>query len=342
MNAPGISIRPYEAADETPVLAMLREALGEGRTFDRSVAFWRWKHFDNPFGASLLMIAADGEILGLRAFMRWRFRVGGESVSAVRAVDTATHPTRRRSGVFSRLTSLSVERARDDGVDLIFNTPNRVSLQGYLKLGWAYLGRLSLLVKILRPARVARAFLPGGAPQEGGVLPPRLPMPPAEALLSHPEGLDTLLVETDRLWAGGIRTERSVAFLRWRYCAAPSLRYYACWHGADPTTAVAIFRPGRRKGLREIVLSEVLLRRDALSEAVAMLRALTAAVDADYLVAHAPRGSVQEEVLRRAGFLPAPRVGPNFTVRALSPKAAQVGAGHWPHWRLSLGDLEVF
>lgn len=321
---------------------MLRQSLGDGRAFDRSVAFWRWKHFENPFGPSLLMVAVNGEILGLRAFMRWQFWAGDHAVTAVRAVDTATHPAHRRSGVFSRLTGLSVEQARAEGVDLIFNTPNPVSLAGYLKLGWTFLGRPRPLVRILRPARVARALLGLGGQQDADAPPPRVQLPPAEVLLSWTESVASLLVENDRLWADGIRTARTVPFLKWRYCTAPSLQYHACWFGSALSPAVAIVRPGHRRGLREIVVSEIFMRGGAVTEAAAMLRTLAEAVDADYLVAHAPSGSPHESVLRRAGFLPVPRMGPNFAVRPLSLSAAGADAGRWARWRLSLGDLEVF
>lgn len=339
---PAFSIRTYQPGDEVGVLDLLRQALGDGRAFDRTSAFWRWKHFQNPFGPSLLMVAVNNEIAGLRAFMRWRFRVGAHTVTAVRAVDTATHPAYRRHGVFSTLTSLTVDRARAEGVDLIFNTPNRFSLPGYLKLGWTYIGRPHLLVRVLKPARIARALLRGSAEPEDDGSVPKVPMVPLEMLLAKADGLRSLLAENNALCADRIRTDRSIAFLRWRYGGAPTLPYYAYWREGEPRTAVAIFRPNRRRGLREIMLGELLLGGSAVPDAAAVIRELIDAVEADYLVAHAPRGSVHARVLRRAGFIPIPRLGPYFTVRPLSPLAAQVAATRPAQWHLSLGDLEVF
>jgi len=150
-----VAIREYQATDETPVIALLNLALGTARAFERSTAFFRWKHLENPFGRSLMLLADSEKVVGLRAFLRWQFRAGGQTIRAVRAVDTATHPEFQRMGIFSRLTSACVDRARAEGVHLVFNTPNQYSMPGYLKLGWTHVGRSTVFVRPLRPARMA-------------------------------------------------------------------------------------------------------------------------------------------------------------------------------------------
>ena len=82
----------------------------------------------------MLIAETEGRLVGFRAFMRWRFRLGA-LVRAVRAVDTATHPDFRGKG-----SSAAHRRPRSMSWDwtrvLIFNTPNDKSLPGYLKMGW--------------------------------------------------------------------------------------------------------------------------------------------------------------------------------------------------------------
>ncbi len=334
------AIRDYQTADEEAVLRLLRAALGTGRAFDRTAAFWRWKHFENPFGTSLLLVATNGDVQGLRAFLRWRFRGATRTIYALRAVDTATHPEYRRHGVFSALTRRAVERARDEGVDVIFNTPNAVSLRGYLKLGWTLVGRPTLLIKPLRPRRLVRSLLGrDGAGSTPGVV--RAPAVPAGQWLEHAD-VGEVLGADDRLRASQVRTERSAVFMRWRYASTSAPAYHACWVGdrAVPE-AVAIFRMNRRQGLREVVLAEVLLRRGA-GGVPAVMRRLQTAVDADYVVAYAPRGSIHWWGLVRAGFVPLPGTGPYFVVRPLSAEAAARALTRLAHWNLSLGDLELF
>jgi len=340
MNRMPAAVRPYTPADEAAVLDLLHLSLGDGRAFQRDHAFWQWKHFHNPFGASLLMVAADAGIVGLRAFLRWEFRTDTRVLTAVRAVDTATHPEHRRSGIFSHLTRITVDRARGEGVDLIFNTPNQYSLPGYLKLGWTHVGRPGLLIRPLRPPWRLGAFrrdrdaLPSLADEHGALS--------VVALLAEASALERLLADNERLCRGRLRTRRSAAFLRWRYTEIPSLRYYACWTGPVPSRAVAIFRPNLRRGWREIMLADLLLAEPDPRPVRVLMRRLAALGAADYAVAHAPWGSGHWRSLVGAGFLPVPRLGPHFTVCPLSAAAGAEAPTRLPRWHLSLGDLEIF
>ncbi len=148
----GYEIRQMVDADRSSVLDLLGTSLGWADD-ERSSELFVWKHVDNPFGPSPGWVAvADGEIVGVRLFMRWRFRRGTTTVSAVRAVDTATHPDHRGRGLFTALTTAAVQSCRDEGVDLVFNTPNDQSRPGYLAMGWRVIGRLPLAVRPTSPA----------------------------------------------------------------------------------------------------------------------------------------------------------------------------------------------
>jgi GNAT superfamily N-acetyltransferase len=341
-----VTVRPYGPADEPHVLDLLNLTLGQGRAFERSLAFFRWKHLENPFGPSLMLLANGQELLGLRAFLRWQFRVGDTIVPAVRAVDTATHPAYQRMGVFSKLTRASLEQATAEGVRFVFNTPNQYSLPGYLKLGWQFVGRTTVLVRPLRPLRMAAALLARGRGRaEGGA---GVPIGvrdgeadrPVDALLDAGASLDELLERDDAFLAGGIRTARSVAYLRWRYARAPSLEYRASWVGDGRVRAAAIYRRTRRHGLDELSIAELLFDEPRWGRAV-VGRAL-AETPVDYAVAHCAWPTPHRRVLLALGFVPVPRVGPNFTVRPLGTARLHHDPVSARNWRLSLGDLEVF
>ncbi len=153
-----LQIRPYAAEDEPAVIALLVGALGEGPSGHRTPDFFRWKHLENPFGESLLLVAElDGEIVGLRAFLRWGFTLGDRSLRAVRAVDTATRQDQRGKGIFSTLTKAALAELRTD-TDLVFNTPNGSSRPGYLKMGWQEVGRVPVWMKVRRPVAFARGL----------------------------------------------------------------------------------------------------------------------------------------------------------------------------------------
>lgn len=341
MSTAPYAMRPYLEEDEHDVLALLRQVLGQGRAFERSEGFWRWKHFENPFGPSLILVAENAQILGLRAFMRWRFRVGRSTLHAVRAVDTVTHPATRRQGVFSALTRSALEQAQREGVNLIFNTPNEHSLPGYLKLGWIHVGRPQLLVKPLRPlsaiARVLRDH------RQSEISTPSEPTTTARSLFTRSLHLGRLLRANEALLEDGITTARSEEYLRWRYAAIPSIRpYYVCSTGESPLKAAAIFRLGWRGRLVEAMITELLLSEGASAETPHLVRSLRQTVNADYAVAHASPGSIHWRALRAAGFIPVPRVGPHLVVRQLGDSPASLDPTLLGHWRLGMGDLELF
>ena len=67
-----ITTRELEDRDVPDVLDLLRASLGEPPLLRRTPELFSWKHFDNPFGRSVAILAeVDERVVGLRAFMRW-------------------------------------------------------------------------------------------------------------------------------------------------------------------------------------------------------------------------------------------------------------------------------
>ncbi len=338
----GFAVREFASGDEPGVLALLNAALGDGRGFDRTTAFFTWKHLENPFGRSLLLLAESEKIVGLRALMRWDFRVGEQVVRAVRAVDTATHEAVRRQGVFSSLTRSGLQRAREEGIAFVFNTPNPQSLSGYLKLGWRDVGRADVLIRPLRPLRMAAALLRRRAPAlspeaAAGPAPPR----PVAELLAHAAAVQSLIEQDGARGRPGYQTRRSLDFLRWRYAAAPGLTYFADWADEDPSGAAVIYRFNRRRGLREVLLCELLLPAGGTDRARRLLRRWLRRLPADYVAAHTSRGLPHWRLLRSVGFVPIP-AGPRFVVRPLGEGPDRLDPTNRTNWHLSIGDLEIF
>ena len=333
-----LEIRPFTPADLPRVVELARTALGEGSA-PRTLEYWRWKHLESPFGPSPGLLAEhEGELVGMRLFLRWRFRAGGREVAAVRAVDTATHPAWRGRGIFRRLTQELVAKVSGEGAAFVYNTPNRASRRGYLEMGWTDVARLPVRVGRPSPGRLLESL--AGAARSGGA--PGTPegLAPVEGLLAAPE-LPVLLDGWDRDETR-LRTPRSVAYLRWRYAAAPGLRYHAAWELAAGTGAAVVLRLRNRGRFREAALCEVLASPGARGTAAArdLIRAATRAAGAGYAVGVAAGGTAEARALGRAGFVRLPLPGRRFTVRTLDPPAA-VDPRRWASWRLSLGDLEL-
>ena len=242
------------SGDRPAIMALCRSSLGWSPNAPDE-AFFTWKHDDNAFGESPSWVAeaSDGMLVGLRVFLRWGFRDSlGHSVSGVRAVDTVTHPDWRGRGVFSALTLGALPDLADEGVAFVFNTPNDKSRPGYLKMGWAKVGKVAVVVRLgsirglgrLHRARTSAELW--SEPVDAGVS-------AAEAFGDH-DGVEALLAHARR--PGGLTTDRSAAFLSWRYRFGP-LHYRAFPLGDSLSDGVIVFRARRRGGALEVTVCDV-------------------------------------------------------------------------------------
>ena len=331
-SRPAVRTRPLTDADVPAVVRLLDEALGPAPGGVDRRALFEWKHLRNPFGRSIALVAElDGEVVGLRSFMRWRLAGGGgmRALAAVRAVDTATSPSVRRLGIFSRLTAEAVAACEAEGIALVFNTPNDRSRPGYLKMGWEVVADWPLWVRPRRPDQLAVAALrrdlrsgPTVAPPAGTAL-----VPAAEAL-SWERAPRAPELE-------GLHTPRSLEYLRWRYTQG-QLPYHVLTYGG----ATVVARIRSRGRLRETVVCEAFAAEGADDDLREALRTLPRAAGADHAVTHLGLGWPGRPELRPAGYLRVPRAGITFTVRPLGSGGLDpLDTGSWS---LTLGDLEVF
>jgi GNAT superfamily N-acetyltransferase len=276
---------------------------------ERDRAFVRWKHVENPFGASPAWGTWDGDrLVAFRTLLRWELTRPEGSLRLVRAVDTATDPEHQGKGLFRSLTTRAVEALADDGFDAVFNTPNDQSRPGYLKMGWVELGRPTLLVQPSSPvvlARMARARVAAELWSE----PVTVGEPAADVVAElQPAAIDQ--------WV----TPRSHAYLAWRYGFEP-LNYRAI----EVRGGHAVFRVRRRGPLREVAIVDWL---SAEPDPAAVFRLVRAC--GDYAVAIG--------LGARHGFVPMPRQGPIVTWRTLAnPVVPAFG-----DLAFVLGDLELF
>jgi GNAT superfamily N-acetyltransferase len=340
-SSAGIVVREYAESDEAAVLELLQASLGGGPVGSRSPGLFRWTHFENPFGRTFMLVAeARGRLIGLRAFMRWKFTAEGQGLSAVRAVDTATHPDFQGRGVFRRLTLEALDALRGD-VDLVFNTPNAQSLPGYLKMGWSVVGRIPISIKVRRPIRFVRGLHRIDEPSDGSRQASPVGGAPASTLLVERRKLDDLL---SRMRPAGdrISTPRSTEYVCWRYATAPDLGYRVIRHadGQGVLQGIAIYRSRLRGPLLETTLSEVLAPDSERAVIGSLLRRVARAEEVDHVAAHFAPGSVSAGAAPLHGFVRVPQ-GMTLVVNALQSRI-RPNPFELRSWALALGDVEVF
>jgi GNAT superfamily N-acetyltransferase len=140
-------IREASESDIDGILKVLKASLGEVSS-KKTREVWNYKHINNPFGKSLVLIAiVNGEIVGVRAFMRWQWQLGSKVYSCFRAVDTATDPNFQGKGIFKKLTLKALDLGIKEKSNFVFNTPNSQSRPGYLKMGWKVVGKVPVYIR---------------------------------------------------------------------------------------------------------------------------------------------------------------------------------------------------
>lgn len=322
-------IRPATEEDLSALLQLSKESLGEIEGM-RTEAYWRWKHILNPFGTSPVLLALeDDQLIGLRAFMRWRFRYQGSIIDAYRAVDTATHPDHQGKGIFSKLTLTLIEQLKEGDPAIIFNTPNSKSMPGYLKMGWKVAGKTRLLTKMY-PWHMAWNRLLNPARKE------------IKEMMPLPEDMEMILDSWKEAHRAFVVTHYSLPYLQWRYREVPGLKYQLHVVRDKGSVCVIIYRLKPSRRVMEMRLAEIfyagteirwVLRR-ALEELARLYRPDVITLLADH---HGKLSS-----LLPFGFMRADKYGLTITCRKVNDEALETLALNQHEWALSAGTLELF
>ena len=309
-------IREATLADTAHIVQLLKLSLGDVST-EKSTAYWRWKHIDNPFGPSHVLLAEqDGLMTGVRAFMQWRWTDGQREFTALRAVDTATHPDYRGQGIFKKLTLALIERRREAGDDFIFNTPNAQSKPGYLKMGWREVGRLPVSLRIRRPIALLKNKV---------AEPPPIDLPIVSTKMDWAATYDLGAGPQVGRWSTALRA----GFLRWRYRDCPVVEYTAV---GVPERYVLVVHPKVGAYGLELRIVESRVAPPYAAEARAALNRLIRQYRPVYVTA-APGGVLATGL----GWVRL-SVGPTLTYRALTFDQPPL----LKDWRYALGDMELF
>lgn len=323
-----MTIRPATEQDLPLMLQLSKESLGEIEGM-RTEEYWRWKHVHNPFGNSPVLLAFEGEkLIGLRAFMNWRFRYQGKSIQAYRAVDTATHPDHRGQGIFSKLSLALIEQLKEREPAVIFNTPNSKSMPGYLKMGWKTVGKTRLMVKLL-PYNIILNRFSTPAPKEN--IPPRFPEDMAWILNHRMEAQRDLVL-----------TDYSLQYLQWRYQDIPVVKYHVHVVRDKGSVCVIVYRMKSSPKVNELRLTEVFydgpqcqpVIRRAIHELADLNKPDVITVLAD------PAGKFAS--LLPFGFIRADKYGLTITCRKINDEGLETLAMNQQVWGFSAGTLELF
>ena len=323
-------VRTIEDSDIPNIVKLLKLSLGQNST-PKTESLWKWKHYHNPFGISKSILAEeDNRIIGIRTFMRWNWYMSGTTINSLRAVDTATHPDYFGKGVFKKLTKALLREIFEDDFEFIYNTPNKKSKNGYLKLGWKSLGKTSITFSVnLRNLKIRP-------------LSPDLKL--KEFLIDNDE-----IFSNSCYWEYLLENKSSFAiakyspeFIKWRYFDCPVHNYYKIISsGSDPF--LIIFRIIPRKYGRELRFEEIFIhpKLTAFEELRLKLREIVTATKPTLILLHSyvepDRKKLIEKVFQRSIDL---QLGPELIINKINLKSFSLIPGE--NWLPSIGDLELF
>ena len=337
------------------LVSFLNLALGQGNeAYRKSVDLWTWKHLSTPFGKSYGLAAIEPEkkeIIGMRVFMNWKFHNDrDEVVCSPRAVDTATHPSYQRQGIFSSLNQKALNDFSIQKKAILISTPNKRSKAGNLKMGWEVIASWPLYVLIIKPIPFLKGIILGKRKKLKQFQPLHENVYSENILtfeeLKHSFGENILNVffekidqtrKRNKAW----RVKKDFDYIEWRYNKHPNVDY-----GFFPLifnkqlVGLAILRSNIRFGMTEIVVSELFIEENNFAFGKKIIQGIKKNINADYLIAHFNLFSPELLLIKKAGFIKMPGQKIDFNIKEIS--FSKEFFNKKDNWNFSLGDLELF
>jgi hypothetical protein len=326
-----MTFRKAVDSDIPSIVRLLKKTIGESLV-PKSEGYWRWKHLDNPFGRSLVYVATDKDVIvGVRAFMRWKFLKSGETVQAVRAVDTAVDPDYQRMGLFKKLNSLLIEEAMQENLAFIFNTPNEKTRSGNLKMGWQIVGKLPISVTCPSLGAILSRAVKNRATNHDN--PSDVPL---RQFAEHRCFTDSMRLDIER--NDLMKTDFSTPYLKWRYIDVPIETYFGMTWEDQSNFGLIVYRLKSSKFGTELRVTDWFINSPITARALRekMVERL-GAKDVDYVTISSLASS---NILPSKLILKNLKIGPVVTGRELKLDISDLRS--FKRWRPSLGDLELF
>lgn len=328
-----INIRYAVEEDTAEIVRLLKTGLGEAR-IPKSIEYWNWKHSLNPFGGSLILLAeAEGKVIGVRSFMKWRWKSGDTQINSVRGVDTVVHPAYQGRKLFGKMTLELAKRSSSEGNGFLFSTPNIKSRGAYRKMGWEVMERLPVRIKILKPFSImANVLLDTGKDSLSGV------GDSPNLVLNRPD-FHHLLSRHQMLLASCIITCHSVETLIWRYRTVPIVKYFATYIENEGLQAACFYRIKVSRSGKELRVTDIFTQSfKYLDELAQLLYRAAERNHVDFLTIGPFQGN---EMFRGLLSLKTNHFGPIVTIKKFDQMLTLEFDG-FQNWQPSLGDLELF
>ncbi len=317
--------RDYRSGDEHAILALYREVNHKKMT----LAHWMWKFTRNPFGLPTTKLMFDGDnLIGYYAVIPMNLQFQGKLVKAALSVNTMTHPSHERQGIFSYLAEEVYKQCYHEGLRLVYGFPNENSYYGFTnKLGWKGFGKMSALHKRVTNWEESTSTASN-----------------ISEVASFDERANSLWARVGNSYP--IIVTRTEEFLNWRFVEHPGVKY-----------PKVIMEDGRN-GLHGYMVLKIYTDEDEIKGHIVDILCVNQGEMVKELLRYAygyfnarritdiscwaPEGSLCATMLEEEGFARKP-FPVNFGVRVLDKEdEALRAAEQMGSWHLAMCDLDVF
>ena len=294
-----INIRVAYKNDQGQILNLLNEVFSSQQRSagTRGVSFWNWKFENNVFGKAKLIIAEhENKVIATSTLWPWEFSLRGQILRAYQPCDTVVHPDFQGKGLFKKINLQRLKESHNEQIDLLFNFPNKNSLNGYLSLGWENLGQLPWMVRLLKPFSVLKNYFKE-----------------TKSVNLHinqeyhiEQNIAESLAQSSCTWDKFIQINRKQGFFEWRYIDKPGREYGMIKYEKGRKKIIAVFTLSQSGMNVEMIIVDLIGEPDLFHDLVDKILKEGSRMNVSYIAL--PKNPRYEcNKLIRKGFMPLKR-----------------------------------
>ena len=212
-------IRPYSSELFPQVVDLLQYLLGNDH--DTNISYFKWKYDDNPYTESPLGIVSlyRGKVVGFRGYFATRFQIKGkdDKIISLCPGDTCVHPDHRRKALSVMMGNKAAEEYTAKYSFFLNLTSTKISLPGYLRMGFLPLTSKTYLTRCNMFALVKFLF---NAKKRFNQIAPKIPFGTFDDIVvsqqPRPKEMH-VLIEGQEITTDKITLHQDEDFFWWRY-----------------------------------------------------------------------------------------------------------------------------
>jgi len=221
-----ISVQDNSTSEKAQILRLIASIYKNSD--NTSESHFKWQYENNPYGDGIILLAKDeknnNSVVGIEPIIPMNLFVDGQIVKGSLSLGSAVDVNYRGQGIFSKLVAKLPNESLNHNIVCIYGVPNAQSFKIFKKNGFAYLGKLQLLVKPLRLSKYFHEPLSSIFNPFDFVWKPSTKRNNVTKFLGNFDQLfDNLVAKASKRIS--VLQKRDKEYLQWRYVNNPNRKY---------------------------------------------------------------------------------------------------------------------